>query len=77
VTAPIGAVVQITYDNSGEVISVGDWLRTPTGRAYQVLEVRTVQRGPNALRRHRLRCLVAAEAPDDARVHPLYWFSRD
>ena len=73
--APVGAVVSICYD-AADPIEVGDHLRTPAGRCYRVLEVKTVKRGDNAGRRHRLTCLVTSEVPQGSRVHPLYWYSR-
>jgi len=79
-SAPIGAITSITYDTD-DGIEVGDWLRTSTGRAYQVIAVRTVRRGPNAGTRHRLSVLVAAEvphgAPPNRRVHALVWYKRE
>jgi hypothetical protein len=77
--APVGAIVSITYD-SEHPLEVGDWLRTPTNRGYQVVAVRVAQRGERAGVRHYLRAVVAEAvphgAPPNARVHPLFWYPR-
>ncbi len=72
-TAPVGAVVRIWYD--GRAVAPGDALRTPTGRCYVVASVRVQERGRHRGRQH-LACLVAREAPLDAKVLPLWWYPR-
>lgn len=72
---PVGAVVRITYDSECS-ISLDHVLKTPSGRAYRILELRRQMRGKHAGRYH-LRCIVIDEIPDDAIVHPICWYSRD
>ena len=72
-TAPVGAVVRIFYD--GRQVAPGDALRTPTGRTYVVASVRVQARGRHVGRQH-LACLVAREAPPDAKILPLRWYAR-
>ncbi len=72
--APAGALVGIYYD--GRDLHRGDWLRTPTGRCYEVVSVRVQARGKHVGRQH-LRCLVVnGWRPPSARVLPLHWYPR-
>jgi hypothetical protein len=71
--APVGAVVSIYYD--GRALLVGDFLRTATGRLYEVASVRVQARGGHKGRQH-LRCLVAREIVPGARVLSLRWYLR-
>lgn len=72
--APVGAVVGIYYDSPREV-RVDDAITTKTGRVYIVVSVRRQARGIHTGRWH-LRCLVAREVPEGARVLPLRWYRR-
>ena len=71
--APPGALVSIYYD--GEPLAPGDYLRTPTGRAYLVAVARVQRRGLHVGRQH-LRCLVSSSIPAGARTLPLFWYPR-
>jgi hypothetical protein len=76
-TAPIGAVVGLYIDTTARVL-VDQYIRTQTGRTYQVLSVRTQQRGKQAGRRQHLRVLVVPEStpqPGDTIV-PIRWYRR-
>ena len=73
-TTPVGGVCRITYD-SPRPVAAGDALRTPSGRTYQVREVRIQKRGRHAGRKH-LRLLVVDDAPPGVTVHPLIWYKR-
>lgn len=73
--APYGTEVRLHYD-SPTLVGEGEYLRTSTGRVYEVLEVRVQRRGKHAGRQH-LRVLVARAAPADAVIHPLHWYRRD
>lgn len=70
--APAGAWVGIYYDG---LVARGQYLRTPTGRLYEVVAVRVQRRGAH-VGRHHLRCIVKTEAPPGAAVRPLYWYPR-
>lgn len=71
-TAPAGALVGIYYDG---LVARGQYLRTRTGRLYEVVSVRVHRRGVHLGRRH-LQCIVRTEAPQGAAVRPLYWYPR-
>lgn len=72
--APFGTEVKLYYDSETPVAE-GDYLRTGTGRLYEVLDVRVQQRGKHVGRQH-LVCLVARGAPPDATIHPVHWYPR-
>lgn len=72
--APYGSHVRLHYD-SATLVEEGDYLRTESGRLYEVIGVRVQERGKHAGRQH-LTAIVSRGAPDDARVHPLHWYSR-
>jgi hypothetical protein len=63
------------YIDGAPTLQAGDYIRTPAGSAYLVQTMRQNRNRPH--RRH-LGCLrwPAAEIPQDARVHPLYWYPR-
>ncbi len=67
---PIGtrASIRLT-DWEGELPVAGDWLRTKTGRTYEVIEVRG----------RLMVCLVLspfAVAPSFIKIHSFYWLPR-
>lgn len=65
---------KLFYDGARD-LDLGHFLKTPAGSAYLVQEIR--QDRKRAYRKH-LKCLrwPAAEIPEDATVHPLYWYPR-
>lgn len=74
--AEVGDVVGLFYD-SANTVSVGDYLRTRTGRTYRTVAVRIQHRGQHIGRQH-LRAEVvnpAEVAPQDP-VHAIYWYRR-
>lgn len=79
-TAPPGRVVKLYYDSPRDV-AVGDFIRTPSGRAYRVETVRVQTRGLHRGRKH-IGALVLdpadlSQQPDEGDVvHPLYWYAR-
>lgn len=76
-TAPIGAVVGLYIDTTARVL-VDQYIRTQTGRTYQVVSVRTQQKGKHAGRRQHLRVLVVPDTtpqPDDT-VITIRWYRR-
>lgn len=75
-SAGIGSEVGLYMDTSQRLL-IGNYIQTPTGRTYEILTVRTQQRGKHEGRQH-LRCLVVpAEAIDpDATVTPIRWYRR-
>jgi hypothetical protein len=79
--APIGAIVSLHYDNTAPGqrpdLAIGHYLRTRTGRTYQILALRQQARGKHTGRYH-LKCLVVAPVPYpvNAPVHPLHWYAR-
>jgi hypothetical protein len=78
VTAPIGAVVGLYIDTTARVLP-DQYIRTDSGRTYQVLTVRTQQRGKHAGTRQHLRVLVVPEstpAEGDV-VVPIRWYPRN
>lgn len=67
-SAPVGAVVNITYDaDAGTVVRCRDYVQTRSGRAYEVIGARQVQSRvhPN---RWRLALLVLERLPEDRRL---------
>lgn len=66
---------KLYYDGCRD-LKCGDYLKTPAGSAYLVQSMR--QNGRRPYRKH-LECLrwPVAQIPADARVHPLYWYSRN
>jgi hypothetical protein len=77
VAAPTGAIVSLYYDGSrfGRDVRAGDVLETDTGRRYLIVTMRRQLVGKHAGRLH-LSCVVVAEAPEGATVHPLHWYKR-
>lgn len=79
-TAPVGALVSITYDTEREVAE-GHFLRTKTGRVYRVVSARRVRRRYEVL--YPPRWAISAvvdvrELPaEHPKVHNLVWYSRD
>lgn len=76
-TAPVGAVVGLYIDTTMRVL-VDHYIRTQTGRTYQVLSVRTQLRGKHAGIRQHVRVLVV---PDDTpregdTIVPIRWYRR-
>ena len=67
---PIGTRASITLIQwDGELPVVGDWLRTKTGRTYEVIETRG----------RRMVCLVIdplSIAPAGIRIYSFYWMPR-
>lgn len=77
-TAPIGAVVGLTYDTRS-LVSVGDVIETATtGRTYLIVECRR-STGSRSATRWVMRCLVIApeDAPTDVPRHVLQWYTRN
>ena len=73
---PPGSVVGLYVDTTQRLL-VGDVITTTTGRAYEVLAVRTQQRGQHAGRRQHLRCVVLPAVPDgEVPVLVLRWYRR-
>lgn len=75
--APLGSIVGLHYDTELEV-EEDEYLQTPTGRTYLVLEVRVQARGKWAKVRKHLRVMVveaSCVAPLSV-VHPLRWYKR-
>lgn len=74
---PIGSNVGLYYD-SPVMVSVGDYLQTPTGRTYVVSRARLQERGIHAGRRQHLRAFVVAreDVPEGATVRPIIWYPR-
>lgn len=74
---PPGSEVSLYYDSPIHKLTDGDYLRTPSGRLYEVLDVRVQERGQHVGRQH-LHCLVITAdqvtAPD--RVFPIHWYAR-
>jgi hypothetical protein len=64
------------YYDSPRALEVGQFLKTPAGSAYQVIDIR-----PSRTRKHRkhLQCVrwPVDEIPANAVVHPLYWYKRE
>jgi hypothetical protein len=75
--APIGSVVSLYIDTTRQVL-VNEFIRTQTGRTYQIVSVRTQQRGKHAGRRQHLRALVvpATTPTEDDTVIPILWYPR-
>lgn len=74
---PPGSEVGLYFDSPVHVLVDGDYLRTPSGRLYEVLDVRVQQRGIHVGRQH-LRCLVitADQVTDPSRVFAIHWYPR-
>lgn len=74
---PPGSEVGLYYDSPIHQLDAGDYLRTPSGRMYEVLDVRVQERGAHVGRQH-LRCLVITvdQVTDVERVFPIHWYSR-
>jgi len=74
---PPGSEVSIYYDSIVYRLEPGDYLRTPAGKLYEVLDVRVQERGIHAGRQH-LRCLVITidQVADVQRVFPVHWYPR-
>jgi hypothetical protein len=66
---------KLYYDGCRDLQS-GDYLQTPAGSAYLV---QTIRQNRNRPYRKHLGCLrwPATQIPQGARVHPLYWYSRN
>lgn len=65
---------KLFYDGA-RALEVGHYLKTPAGSAYLIQSIR--QNRNRAYRQH-LDCVrwPAAEIPEGAKVHPLYWYAR-
>lgn len=63
------------YYDGVAAIDVGHFLKTPAGSAYYITHMHQNRNRP--FRRH-LKCLrwPVNEIPEDAAVHPLYWYPR-
>lgn len=74
---PPGSEVSLYYDSPIHKLAAGDYLRTPSGRLYEVLDIRVQERGAHRGRQH-LHCLVLRpdDDVDEARVRPLLWYRR-
>lgn len=66
---------KLYYDGARD-LKAGDYLRTPAGSAYLV---QTIRQNRNRPQRKHLGCLrwPGNEIPDGAKVHPLFWYSRN
>lgn len=75
--APIGSVVGLYIDTTARVLP-DQFIRTETGRTYQILTVRTQQCGKYAGIRQHLRVLVVPEeTPQDGEVViTIRWYRR-
>lgn len=77
-TAPIGAVVRITYDlTPGQTIVKGDVLQTPSGRLYRVVDHHMQRKGAHVGTRVTISAIVIDTMPVDERrsfdvSHDLY-----
>lgn len=69
-----GSVVSLYYDSPRD-LAAGNVLLTPTGRAYQILELRRQARGRHVGRWH-LKALVLEKIPPGATTYPIYWYRR-
>ncbi len=71
-----GSVVSI-YMDTPRTLTDGDFIRTSSGRLYEIAAVRIQERGKHAGRQH-LRVVVMPPDYDtgDAVVHPLMWYRR-
>lgn len=68
---PVGSVVTIRLRWEGpadQFPAVGDWLRTPTGRTYEIESAR----GASLT----CRVLPPGSLPDSGRVYDFYWLPR-
>lgn len=74
---PPGSEVSLYFDSPIHRLTDGDYLRTPSGRLYEVLDVRVQERGQHVGRQH-LRCLVITvdQVTDVDRVFPIHWYAR-
>ena len=72
--AAVGSVVSLYYDSPRE-LAVGHVLLTPTGRVYQLVELRRQMRGSHVGRWH-LKALVLDSIPAGSITHPIYWYRR-
>lgn len=75
--APPGSVVSLYYDSPRQV-EVGDEIRTPSGRRYEVVRIRYQQRGAHVGRKHIAALVLDPDRPldPDVKVHPLHWYRR-
>lgn len=71
----IGDEVRLQYD-SDVLVQVGDFIKTRTGRCYEVTAARMQTRGVHQGRYH-LKCIVVKEETRGAFVHPLFWYKRN
>lgn len=77
--AALGESCGLTYDaDTGDPPVEGDFIVSSGGSAYFVLTARKV-RSEKWPVRYALRCarVRATDIPEDAKVHPLYWYRRD
>jgi hypothetical protein len=77
---PLGTLCSLGSCDTDAEVSEGDVIRSSGGSHYLVLSARRVTpRSRHYPYRWNLECLRIGpdEVPEDAVVHPLYWYSRD
>jgi hypothetical protein len=78
--SPTGAIVRLYVDLVARV-DVGHWIRTETGRVYEVIAVRRQTRGKHVGRQH-LMCIVLgnldqnSDITDADVIHEIRWYKR-